>query len=122
MRSISIFCIVSLSLVLLSCVGCEEKAATVDLVSSIESLKAEAAKMDVDELRELALIYRQGILDNREKLIDAIPSFKEGAEDPFESEINEIMLSIKGLTERHKIYYDRLVWLKADVSGLSVND
>lgn len=119
MRSISVLSVISLSLILLTCCGCEQKGKGVDITTSVETLKAEAAKMDVAQLREKVLQYRRQYLDNQDKIIAAMTSMKDG-KNILEGNLNAVMNKSKALQERYQIYYDRLVELKADVSDLSL--
>ena len=106
---------VCLSLILLVCGGCGSKSDGVDLKTSVENLKTQAGKMDAAQLKEMVVKYQTAI-QSKQGEVDKLMKDLAGSKD----EISDLMNSIKALEVRYDIYYDKLVELKADVTGLGL--
>ena len=103
--------------------GCGKKGSSVDASKPIDEVRAEAEKMDVTQLREIAAKYNQAILEKAkeiEKLTTQIkPTDLLSAETKkLKAEIENLNKAISPLKERLKIYYDKLKEKGGDVSGL----
>lgn len=110
------------SLVLL---GCSQKA---DENKSLSEVKAVAEKMDTNQLRSMAMNYKQAIMaknDEAEKIIgnlkDIPDAEKLGAKmKEIQEELNNINKSVSALKERFEIYYNKLKEKSGDTSGLEI--
>jgi hypothetical protein len=105
--------------------GCGKKA---DEKKPIAEVKAEAEKMSVKDLRSMATAYKGAITDKKaevEKLaakLKEIPLAEKVGEKAknLSSSIDSLNKSVSALTERYKIYYNRLKEEGGDVSGLEI--
>ncbi len=113
------------SLVLCSLVlfGCGKKA---DENRPTSEVKAEAEQMDVDELKAMAMKYKDAIVAKEpeiRKLADQlkeIPIAKKLGPEAKEitAEMKALSESVSALNERFQIYYDKLKEKGGDLSGL----
>ncbi len=105
--------------------GCGKKA---DENKPLSEVKAEAAEMDMNDLREMALKYKEAILA---KLAEAGELKNELKEIPLKEmlgekakalkqELEPIMKSVNALKERFKIYYAELKKKSGDLTGLDL--
>ncbi|AQQ70375.1 hypothetical protein SMSP2_00723 [Limihaloglobus sulfuriphilus] len=100
----------------------------VDLQSSIAELTQKAQQMNTDQLMQTAQKYKQAVVEKYDelkgvqaKLEDfSVTDLLSDEAKQVKSEVEEIKSSISSLKDRFKIYYDRLVELKADVSELKL--
>jgi len=124
-RSVVLFAVLAAIVVL---PGCGKKGGSVDENKPISEIKAEADKMNVDQLREMATKYLDAIKDNKAQADKVMARLREaGAEsamtDEFakiKDEITALVKSKKALQQRFGVYYDKLTLLKADVSDLKL--
>lgn len=100
----------------------------IDLDKTVEDLKAEAAKMSVDDLRAVAVKYKEAIekkqvdIDAVAEKLKAIPmTEKLGTEaQDLTKELKTLTESLKPLTERLSVYVDAIKVKGGDLSGLTV--
>ncbi len=108
------------SLVLL---GCGKKA---DESKPISEVKAEAGQMDIDELKSIAMKYKEAILAKEpeiKKLADQLKELplakKLGTEGKeIKAELDALNKSAAALKERFRVYYNKLKEKGGDLSGL----
>ena len=120
---ITLFVLVGMFLVTFA--GCGK---TADENKPIDEVKAEAEKMDVAALRDMAMAYKDKIVAKKgeiEKIaakLDAIPlADKLGAETKgLTADISNLNTSISNLKERFQVYYNKLNEMKGDTSGLDI--
>jgi chromosome segregation ATPase len=118
---------VLLACTLLSFVGCGSKS-EVDETKPLAEVKAEAEKMTVEQLKDVAMKYKEAIEAKQpeikklmEQLSDIPITEKLGEEaKSLTADLEQLNSSLKSLRERFDIYYNKLVELKADVSGLKL--
>jgi hypothetical protein len=124
-KSVVLFVVLA-AIIMLS--GCGKKGGSVDEGKPISEIKAEADKMNVDQLREMAIKYRDAIKDKSVQVDKVMVKLREaGAGAAMTDEFKEIKNEIAALTksmgalkQRYGVYYDKLVLSKADVSGLKL--
>jgi predicted nucleic acid-binding Zn-ribbon protein len=105
--------------------GCGKKT---DENKPLGEVKAEAEKMDKDELRAMAMVYKEAITAKKgevEKLATKIKDIpvtemlgKEAKE--LKADIDNLNGSISALKERFEVYYQKLKAEGGDLSGLQV--
>jgi outer membrane murein-binding lipoprotein Lpp len=120
---------IGLCVLLCGCVlgfaGCSKKA---DADKPIADVQAEAAKMDVAQLKAKAIEYKDAIVAKKaeiEKVADklkAIPIAEQmGAEaKKLQAEVADLNKAVAALTERFQVYYNKLKEMGGDVSGLEI--
>jgi outer membrane lipoprotein-sorting protein len=109
----------------LALLGCSQKS---DENESISEVKAEAEKMDANQLRSMAMKYKEAIeAKNGEvekllaKLKDIPPAEMMDAKvKETTDEINKISQSIMALNEKFMIYYNKLKEKGVDTSDLEI--
>ncbi len=115
---------VVLAISLLMCVllvqSCGKKGGSgsqkADENKSVAEIKAEAAKMDVEQLRSLALKYKDALMakqDEIKKFTDTLAKIpiteKLGKEaQALTADISNLSKSVNALKERFQIYYDEI--------------
>ena len=122
-RSITFYCL--LALCSLCVLGCGKKA---DETKPISEVKAEAETMSLDELRSMALTYKEAIIAKRadiEKIgaeLKKIPLTELLGEDAkgLKTDIENLSKSVSALQERFEIYYNKLKEKGGDVSDLKI--
>ncbi len=95
---------------------------------SLEDIKAEVAKAGVDQLKAKALEYKKAIAAKKTELVEAtskltaIPIAQQlGAEaKSLQSNIAALNKTVSNLTERYKIYYDKIKEIGGSVAGLEL--
>ncbi|MHC4638217.1 MAG: hypothetical protein ACYTBV_12070 [Planctomycetota bacterium] len=105
--------------------GCGKKA---DEKKPVSEVKAEAEKMSVEELRSMAMAYKETItakIDEVEKLasqIKDIPLAKMMSDEAkgLKADIDELNKSVSALKERFEVYYNKLKEKGGDLSGLNI--
>ncbi len=110
------------SLVLL---GCSQKA---DENKAISEVKTEAEKMDTNQLRSMAVSYKEAIVVKKGDLEKLAAKIKEipvaemmGTEaKKIRAEIDNISKSVSALKERFEVYYNKLKEKGGDTSGLEI--
>lgn len=121
--NVGFYCV--LVLCMLALVGCGKKA---DENKPVSEVKAEAETMNVEQLKSMAMSYKDAITAKKgdvEKLanqIKEIPVAKMLGDEAKElkSEIEALKKSMSALTERFQVYYDKLKEKDGDVSGLEL--
>lgn len=124
-RNISFYCLLVLcSIVLVGCSKTETIDATVDENQPISEVQAQAEKMNSDELRTIALKYKDAIKVKSEEMNEItsnlLPSMaKEGITlTDIKEKVDGVVTSLNKLKERFEIYYNKLKEKGGDVSGL----
>jgi outer membrane murein-binding lipoprotein Lpp len=105
--------------------GCSKKA---DADKPMADVQAEAAKLDVAQLKAKAMEYKDAIVAKKaevEKVADklkAIPIAEQmGTEaKALQADITNLNKSVSALTERFQVYYNKLKEKGGDVSGLEI--
>jgi len=114
-------------------IGCKgeggDSSVQADLGKSIETIKSEAAKMDVETLKAKAVQFKNAIMSKESQVNELMEKMKvEGGATKLIEEKNEItaelealMNSIKDLKVRYDVYMGYLIEKKADITGLSLS-
>ena len=121
---IVIFCCLFVLSSLVLC-GCSKKA---DESMPVSEVKAEAEKMDVDQLKAMATAYKDAIAAKKgdiEKVmaqLKEIPITKMMGEEAkgLKTDIDSLNKSISALKEHFQIYYNKLKEKGGDLSGLEI--
>ena len=100
----------------------------IDLDKTVSDLKAEAAKMDVKTLTEVALKYKDAILEKQGQLdgliqkLKAVPMTEKLGADAqgMTTEIKALTDAIAPLTERFGVYVDAIKAKGGDVKNLTL--
>jgi uncharacterized coiled-coil DUF342 family protein len=101
---------------------------TADENRPLSEIKAEAAKMDADDLKAMALKYKEAIqaklegasdIKNELKEIPVTEMLGEKAKE-LKKELEPFTESINALKERFKVYYEELKKKGGDLSGLDL--
>jgi uncharacterized coiled-coil DUF342 family protein len=119
-------CYLLLAACVVGLLGCGKKAA--DETKPISEVKAEAEKMSVADLRAMAETYRdkimakKGELDTLVKKLADIPLAEKLGEEAkaIQADMGDLSKAIQALTERFKVYYDKLKEKGGDLSGLEI--
>jgi uncharacterized lipoprotein YehR (DUF1307 family) len=106
--------------------GCGKKSA--DAGKPMEQVKTEAEKMSTSDLRSTAMAYKDAITAKKGELetlvakLKAIPLAEKLGEKAksLNAEIGKVNESITALTERFRVYFDKLKEKGGDVSGLTI--
>jgi len=106
--------------------GCSSKKA--DENKPISEVKAEAEKMDVGRLRNMAMTYKEAIaakkvdLDKVAAKLNGIPIAKMVGDEAkqLKTEMENLNKSISALKERFEVYYQKLKEKGGDLSGLEI--
>ena len=110
------------SLVLL---GCGKKA---DESKAISEIQAEAEKMDVQQLKSMAMTYKEAIVAKKGDLGKVTAKLKEikvtemlGDEaKKLKADIADVTKSVSALKDRFQVYYQKLKEKGGDLSGLEI--
>jgi uncharacterized coiled-coil DUF342 family protein len=122
-KNVTFYCLLILcSLVVL---GCGKKA---DEEKPLSEVKAEAENMDAEQLRSMAMKYKDAIMAKKaevEKLttkLEDIPATEMLGDEAKEikAEIDNISKSVSALKERFEVYYQKLKEKGGDLSGLEI--
>ena len=119
-------CYLLLAACVVGLLGCGKKAA--DETKPVSEVKAEAEKMSVADLRAMAETYRdkimakKGELDTLVKKLADIPLAEKLGEEAkaIQADMGDLSKAIQALTERFKVYYDKLKEKGGDLSGLEI--
>lgn len=122
-RNIRLYCLLGLCVLVLF--GCGKKA---DENKPISEVEAEAEKMSVAGLRSMALKYKEALMAKEgdvEKImaeLKEVPLTKRLGEEAggLKADIDNVNKSISALTERLKIYYNKIKEKDGDLSGLKI--
>lgn len=98
----------------------------VDPNKPVNEVKAEAASLHVDDLRAMALKYKDAFLTAKDDLASIAAKLKDiplaeklGAEGAkLTAELANLTAALKPLGERFKVYYDQLKAKSGDLTGL----
>lgn len=115
-------------LLVLSCVALVACGKKVDENKPVSEVKAEAEKMNIEQLRATALKYKEAILAKRGELekiktqLTKIPATKMLGEEAKQvmAEIGDLNKSVSALKERFEVYYKKLKEMGGDSSGLEL--
>ena len=120
---------IGLCVVLCGCilcfVGCSKKA---DENKPMADVQAEAAKIDVAQLKAKAVEYKDAIVAKKAEIekvaakLKAIPVTEQmGTEaKALQTDIANLNKTVSALTERFQVYYNKLKEKGGDVSGLEI--
>jgi chromosome segregation ATPase len=105
--------------------GCGKKA---DENKPIAEVQAEAAKMNVEQLKAKAMEYKEALVAKKAEIEKVAAKLKEipvteqlGAEaKALQTEITNLNKSVGALTERFQIYYNKLKEMGGDAAGLEI--
>lgn len=119
-----VFCVA----ILVGIVGLSGCGQSVDETKPIDDIKAETEKMDVANLKSMAMKYKDAIVAKKGEVNAVIAKIKEipvtealGDEaKELQGELEAFMSSAKALSDRFDIYYAKLVEKGGDVSGLEI--
>ena len=112
--------------------GCDQKSgggsATVDETKPLSEVKAEADKLDVEKLKAIAMDYKEAIMakeDEVKKLMDQIkeiPLAQQMTDEAksLQADLKDLNDSLKNLTDRFQVYYNKLKEMNADLTGLEI--
>ena len=120
-----IFTTVSLLLCLLLLQSCGKKA---DETKAVSDVRTETAKMDVNELRKMAMTYKDAVVAKtdelgkiKEKLASVSLADILGDEaKELNAEVETLSRSVMELKERYQVYYDAVKEQGGDVSDLAI--
>ena len=122
-RNVTFYCL--LILCSLAVLGCGKKA---DENKPLSEVKAEADKMDTEQLRSMAMKYKEAIMAKKAELEKLTTKLKDvpvtetlGEEvKQIKAEIDNISKSVSAIKERFEVYYQKLKEKGGDLSGLEV--
>jgi hypothetical protein len=105
--------------------GCGKKA---DENKPISEVQAEAGKMNVEQLKAKAMVYKDAIVAKKAEIekvaakLKAIPITQQlGTEaKALQTDIENLNKSVAALTERFQVYYNKLKEMGGNVSGLEI--
>ena len=114
-----------LAFCLLAFCGCGKKA---DETKPLSEAQAEAEKMDVEQLKAMALEYKEAILAKKEDVAKVTAQLKEipianmlGEEAKgLKADIDGLNESVSALKSRFDVYYNKFKEKGGDVSGLGL--
>lgn len=120
-KKISFYLLIALCVFAVS--ACGKKG--VDTSKAISEVKAEAEKMDVSQLRQMALKYKDAILEKTKEVEKLMAKIKptdilSDEAKKIKAEVDELNKAVGALKERFNVYYDKLKAEGADVSGLEL--
>jgi uncharacterized coiled-coil DUF342 family protein len=115
-----------LAVVALAIGGCGGKKA--DANKPISEAKAEAEKMDVGQLRNMAMTYKEAIVAKKVDLDKVAAKLKEipvtellgEKAKQFKADIENLNKSVNALRERFEVYYQKLKEKSGNLSGLEL--
>jgi Fe2+ transport system protein B len=124
-RSVTFGCL--LVVWLLAITGCSKKETRADENKPIDEVKAEALKMNAEELKEMALKYKEALTAKQAEL-DKIAAKLDNlsvtevveATKKMQPEIEKLANSLAALKERFQIYFQKLKEKGGDVTGLEI--
>ena len=106
-------------------VGCGKKS---DENKPISEVKAEAETMNADQLRSIAMTYKDAILARKGEMKKVAVQLKDlpvtkmlsDEAESFKTEIDNLNKSVSALNERFKVYLDKLKEKDGDLTGLKI--
>jgi hypothetical protein len=110
---------------MLAVCGCGKKA---DANKPIDQVKAEAEKMDVAQLRDMAMKYKDTIAAKAEQIkaeslkLKDIPLTEMMGDKAkaINATVDELKKTVDALTERFQVYLDELKKKGGDITGLQI--
>jgi uncharacterized coiled-coil DUF342 family protein len=110
---------------LLGFASCGKKA---DESKPIADVQAEAAKMNVEQLKAKAVEYKDALVAKKAEIEKVAAKLKEipiteqlGTEaKSLQADITNLNKSVTALTERFHVYYNKLKEMGGDISGLEI--
>jgi uncharacterized lipoprotein YehR (DUF1307 family) len=110
---------------LISFTGCGKKA---DENKPMSKVQAEAAKMNVEQLKAKAMAYKDSIIAKKAEIdkvtekLKAIPVTEQLSAEAkkLQDDIKNLGKSVSALTERFQVYYNKLKEMGGNVSGLEI--
>ena len=101
---------------------------TADVEKPVPEVQTQAQTMSVADLRATALQYVQAISVKKEDLQKVLAQVKElplaealsEKAKTLKAEVQKVETTIKGLTERFQVYYNKLKEKGGDLSGLTI--
>lgn len=121
-KTISLICLIVV--MVLSLTGCGKKS---DSEKTAEEVQADVEKMSVEQLREKALEYKEAIIAKKDemakihdKLKDVPPNKLAEEMRAMKADVDKINDAIESLTEKYKIYYNKLREKGGDLSDLEI--
>jgi len=120
-KKISFYLLVVLCVFALSV--CGKKG--VDTSKAISDVKAEAEKMDVSQLRQMALKYKDAILDKTKEVEKLMAKIKptdilSDEAKKIKADIDDLNKALGALKERFNVYHDKLKAKGGDISELEL--
>jgi len=132
-RNISLLCLLVMCLSATS--GCSKKKdadvetdAKIDASKPVSAVKAEAEKMDAEQLRAVALKYKEAFESKSAELEElakdlmkaTISNAPSEQRDKLNAQMGEMSKHVNGLGEHFKIYREKLEEKGGDLSGLDL--
>ena len=117
-----------LALCSLIVLGCGNGGQEADETKPISEVKAEAEKMDTDQLRKTAMAYKEAIVAKTSEIEKVTAKLKEipvtemiGEEaKALKTDIANLNESVTALKARFNVYYEKLKSAGGDLSGLQI--
>jgi hypothetical protein len=117
-----------LALCSLVVLGCGKGGQEADEAKPISEVKAEAEKMDTNQLRAMAMTYKEAIVAKKNEIEKVTAKLKEipltemiGEEaKALKADIAKLNESITALKARFDVYYEKLKESGGDLSGLQI--
>jgi uncharacterized coiled-coil DUF342 family protein len=105
--------------------GCGKKA---DESKPIADVQAEAAKMNVEQLKAKAMEYKDALVAKKAEIEKVVAKLQEiplteklGDEaKSLQADIGNLNKSVAALTERFQVYYNKLKEMGGDIAGLEI--
>ena len=123
LKSVLLYLLVFAGVLALS--SCGKKA---DESKPISEVKAEAEKMDVGQLKSMAMTYKDAIVAKKGEVTKVAEQLKDlgvakalsEEAKALKTDIDSLNKSVSALNERFKIYFDKLKEKGGDLSGLEI--
>lgn len=115
-----------LTVTVLSLAGCDKKT---DENKPLSEAQAEAEKMNLDQLKSMAMMYKDALVAKKTDIEKVMAKLKETPMNELPSkdakqlkqEVDNLNSSVKALKERFDIYYNKLREKGGDVSQLNIS-
>jgi uncharacterized lipoprotein YehR (DUF1307 family) len=112
----------------LAILGCGKSGQEADETTPMSEVKAEAEKMDTNQLRAMAMTYKEAIVAKQKEIEKVTAKLKElpvaemlGEEAKgLKADIANLNKSVSALKERFDVYYQNLQKEGGDTSGLQI--
>lgn len=117
-----------LALCSLVVLGCGNGGQEADETKPMSEVKTEAEKMDTDQLRKMAMAYKEAIIAKTSEIEKVTAKLKEipltemiGEEaKALKADIANLNESVTALKARFSVYYEKLKSAGGDLSGLQI--